>query len=91
MLHAGYFFYILTAGHRFISNSVFLYPIVFTMFAYFIPAVLEYNDLMETKEQVENDEKNKDSALRPEIVFVGGVYFIGGIFTVLPGRGFCDL
>lgn len=56
MLHAGYFFYILTANHRFVSNSVFLYPIVLTMFAYFLPAVLEYNDLMDEDEQKKLDE-----------------------------------
>lgn len=98
MLHAGYFFYILTANHRFVSNSVFLYPIVFVMFAYFLPAVFDYNDHMEEEEKKkeEADKKNskerkKDSALRPEFLFVVFAYFAGGLFTTLPGSGFCYL
>lgn len=88
-LHAGYFFYILTSNHRFVSNSVFLYPIVLVMFAYFLPAVLDYNDHMEEEEK--KKENTKNSAFRPEIVFVGIAYFAGAMFTTLPGNGFCTL
>jgi len=74
------------------------------MFAYFLPAVLDYNDHMEEEEKKKEEadknntldkkkskEKKKDSALRPEFLFVVFAYFAGGLFTTLPGSGFCDL
>jgi hypothetical protein len=51
MLHAGYFFYILTGLNRFVSNSVFVYPVAILLFSYFLPAVIDYNDHMEVEEQ----------------------------------------
>lgn len=61
------------------------------MFAYFIPAVLEYYDHMEEVEKKRKAEKSKSMALRPEIIFVGAAYFSGVIFTTLPGSDFCEL
>jgi hypothetical protein len=65
------------------------------MFAYFLPAVLDYNDHMEEVEKAkakENKKDNKkDSAFRPEFLFVVIAYFTGVLFTTLPGSGFCDL
>jgi hypothetical protein len=85
MLHAGYFFYILTGNGQFVSNSVFLYPIVVILFSYFLPAVLDYYDHMELEEKQEN------TKMRPEIIFVGMVFITGMVFTSLPGREFCSL
>ena len=79
MLHAGYFFYILTGNNRFVSNSVFLYPVIILLFAYFLPALLDYNDW---KEQ---EEKQEDSKVRAEVIFIGMVYITGMMFLALPG------
>jgi hypothetical protein len=53
-LHAGWFFYILTGRNRFVSNSVFVYPVVVILIGYFLPAFLDYYDhydLMKTNEE----------------------------------------
>lgn len=84
MLHAGYYFYILTGPNRFVSNSVFVYPVVILLFSYFLPAVLDYYDHLEVEEK-------QDFKVRPEIVFVGMVYLAGLVFVNLPGRNFCEL
>jgi hypothetical protein len=34
-LHAGYYFYVLTSPSRFISNSVFIWPVLFLFFGVF--------------------------------------------------------
>jgi len=41
-LHAGFYFYLLTAKGTFVSNSVFVYPVVIILLGYLIPNFIKY-------------------------------------------------
>ena len=41
-LHAGYYFYILTSPSKFVSNAVFIWPIVLLVFGVCLPVWLEH-------------------------------------------------
>ena len=42
-LHAGFYFYILTSSSKFISNSVFIYPLVMMIAGFAVPNFLAYS------------------------------------------------
>lgn len=51
-LHAGFYFYILTSPSKFISNSVFIWPLAFIILGFSAPEILNYathEDLKEAK------------------------------------------
>lgn len=79
-LHAGYYFYILTGTGRFVSNSVFVYPVVLLLLAYFIPALIEYYELMESTQEIAILNAQTGS----EVKFVAFAYSIGFFFVNLP-------
>lgn len=54
-LHAGYFFYILMGKTRFVSNSVFVYPVVTILLAYVIPAMLDHIDHVDELKEKETE------------------------------------
>jgi len=63
-LHAGYYFYILTGKNRFVSNSVFVYPVVIILLGYFVPGILDYYDHFdELKENAEKEEAKEGKPL----------------------------
>lgn len=41
-LHAGDYFYLITSPSKFVSNSVFVWPILFLALGVFVPQFLEY-------------------------------------------------
>lgn len=43
-LHAGYFFYILIGPKHFVSNTEFVYPVVFLLAWYLAPALMDFFD-----------------------------------------------
>jgi hypothetical protein len=80
-LHAGYFFYILIGTTRFVSNSVFVYPVVLMLLAYFMPALIEYYDLLEI---VNAENVTQNTKTGSEVKFVGFAYSMGFVFANLP-------
>lgn len=46
-LHAGYFFYILTSNLTFVSNSVFLYPVITILVSFILQAGIDYFEYLE--------------------------------------------
>jgi len=41
-LHAGYYFYFLTSKAHFVSNSVFVYPVVLVIISFCVPTIFQY-------------------------------------------------
>ena len=63
-LHAGYYFYILMGKTRFVSNSVFVYPVLTTLLCYLFPAMLEHIDYVDELKEKEKEaaKANEDAA-----------------------------
>lgn len=54
-LHAGYFFYILMGKTKFVSNSVFVYPIALLLLSYIIPAMFDHIDHVDELKEKEKE------------------------------------
>ena len=78
-LHAGFYFYLLTSKTTFTSNSVFVYPIVVLLFAYFFYNLLQYYEFM-TFEM-----GGYDYYMKSVYVFQGLAFLIGLFGMVTPG------
>lgn len=99
-LHAGWFFYILTGGQRFVSNSVFVYPVVIIILGYFLPSILDYYDHYdmvkenETADKVPDKEGDKvtepkanpvkQMKMGAEVKLICLIYCLGLLFVVMP-------
>lgn len=72
-LHAGYFFYILTANTHFVSNSVFVYPVVLILLSFVLPVVIDFTDREDTSDSIGT-----------ELKIVSFFYSLGFILIWLP-------
>ena len=78
-LHAGFYFYLLTSKTTFTSNSVFVYPIVVLLWAYFFYNCLQYYEFL-TFEMNGND-----FYLKSAFVFQGLAFALGFLTMITPG------
>ena len=97
-LHAGWFFYILVGRARFISNSVFVYPVVLILLGYYLPGVLDYYDhydLLKENEVKADQAADKDGEpkaapvkkemkMGAEVKLMCLIYCLGLLFVVMP-------
>jgi hypothetical protein len=77
-LHAGYFFYILTANTHFVSNSLFVYPVVLILLSFVLPVVIDFTDREDSTE-----------TFGQELKIVSLYYALGFILIWLPKQGTC--
>lgn len=74
-LHAGDYLYVLVGPTKYVNNSTFIWPAVILILAYSLPALLDFTDYCENKE---------DSSVGGEALFIALVYSLGFIFVFVP-------
>lgn len=76
-LHAGYYFYILTSSSKFVSNSVFVWPLWFLVCGLFVPVWLDFYTH-------ESNKTVEDSSRRLGITFMVSAYAMCAFFSQIP-------
>ncbi len=74
-LHAGYYFYLLTSKGTFVSNSVFVYPIVIILLGYMIPNFIKY---------YEHKQVQSSSTELWAVSFIALAYAVGFLCMITP-------
>ena len=89
-LHAGFYFYILTAPSKFISNNQFIWALAILLVGLGAPLILDYlNHEMQKQEAAKVDEEKriktkKDYSQQLAILFMVLAYLIGFLMTLMP-------
>ena len=79
-LHAGFYFYIFTSKTTFVSNSLFVYPLVMVLLGYFFPALIALTDKIYNDKEYQGDQQSFKSAM----VFALMTYGLGCFYLQVP-------